>query len=257
MKAKIVFIIVVIMLLTIGCVKEANIETEQPIKQVQEMLCDIPLLRTYDDFNLYAFEHDDFDYKDEVSSLIEHIDYLNGKYSIDFDQTVNIIVHETQAEFDKYVTSEFLKGGMGFASNNELHILAPYSDNAFMTYSKFKEIFIHEYNHLYFGSLCENELPVRWFNEGLATYESPGYNKYTGSSVKEKIKQGMLSVTNLNEGNFFDYSGPATIVELIEIEYGTDTIVEIFKNEKSLNEIIELSDEALNSKWISYINTNY
>lgn len=196
---------------------------------------------------------DDFRY--ELSSRITIILYNSHN---DFQQT-NVQIAPAEESVGGF--TEFFKN----------RVVIPYEGN----WEKFRHVIHHELTHavmlqMVYGSgvqsiitgLARLQLPL-WFVEGLAEYESRGWDTESDMFMRDAALNGYIpEIPYL--GGFLAYKGGQSVLYYISQKYGGEKIGELLGKikinkslERGLRQSVGMGMEDLNKRWQKHLKKEY
>jgi hypothetical protein len=186
---------------------------------------------------------------------------------------MTFIVYKSTNDFQETnVTDEYLDEGIGgFTELFKNRIVLPFDGN----YKAFRHVIHHELTHavmndMFYGGSLQNiisknisiQLPL-WFNEGMAEYQSLGWDTNTDMFIRDAIINEYLPDINALSG-YFAYRGGQAVFYYIAEKYGKEKIGEIINRTRGLNSLEEalkasigLSIEELNERWKKDLKKKY
>lgn len=184
-------------------------------------------------------------------------------YSI--NNRITFILYKSMNDFQETnVTDEYLEEGIGgFTELFKNRIVVPF----YGSYKAFRHVIHHELTHsvvndMFYGGSLQNviskgisvQLPL-WFNEGLAEYESLGWDPNTDMFIRDAIINENLPDLNYLNG-YLAYRGGQSVFYYISQKYGKEKIGEIINKTKGTGDLEEglkasigLNYEELNERW--------
>ncbi|MEI7812302.1 MAG: biopolymer transporter Tol [Ignavibacteria bacterium] len=185
------------------------------------------------------------------------------RYSI--SNRITIIVYRSHNDFQETnVTDQYLDEGIGgFTELFKNRVVLPFDGS----YASFRHVIHHELSHavindmLYGGSLqniisrnISMQLPL-WFSEGIAEYESLGWDVNTDMFIRDAIINEYLPDINGLNG-YMAYRGGQSVFYYISQKYGKEKISEIINKTKGMGDLQEamkasigLNYEEFNERW--------
>ncbi len=196
--------------------------------------------------------------EDALASIQETLNYsINNR--------ITVILYKSMNDFQETnVTDEYLEEGIGgFTELFKNRVVVPFNGS----YKAFRHVIHHELVHsvvndMFYGGSLQNviskgisvQLPL-WFNEGLAEYESLGWDADTDMFIRDAIINDYLPDINYLNG-YFAYRGGQSVFYYISQKYGNEKIGEIINKtkgtgdlEEALKASIGLNYEELNERW--------
>lgn len=193
------------------------------------------------------------------------------RYSI--NNRITIIVYRSHNDFQETnVTDEYLEEGIGgFTEIFKNRVVLPFDGS----YNNFRHVIHHELSHavindMFYGGSFQNiiskniniQLPL-WFNEGMAEYESLGWDTNTDMFIRDAIINEYLPDLNGLYG-YFAYRGGQSVFYYISQKYGKEKVSEIVNKtrgsgdfEEALKASIGLNFEELNERWKKDLKKTY
>jgi Tol biopolymer transport system component len=237
----------------------------------------------YKDFTWYYIQTDHFDIYfaqhgenlAEFTSKIaeESLDSIQQSFNYRINNRVSIIVYNSQNDFQETnITDQYLSEGIeGFTELFKNRVVIQFMGS----YKEFRHLIHHELTHavindMFYGGSIQNiisnnitvSLPT-WFNEGMAEYQSLGWDKNTDMFIRDAaISEYLPDIQNLN--GYFAYRGGQSVFNYIAKKYGKEKIGEIVNKirgtgsvEEGIRASIGLTLEELNDRWKKDIKKTY
>ncbi|MCU7494678.1 MAG: biopolymer transporter Tol [Ignavibacteria bacterium] len=198
---------------------------------------------------------------------------LQNSFRYAINNRITIIVYRSHNDFQETnVTDEYLEEGIGgFTEIFKNRVVLPFDGS----YSNFRHVIHHELSHavindMFYGGSFQNiiskninvQVPL-WFNEGLAEYESLGWDTNTDMFIRDAIINEYLPDLNGLNG-YFAYRGGQSAFYYISQKYGKEKISEIISKtrgsgdfEEALKSSIGLNYEELNDRWKKDLKKTY
>lgn len=229
----------------------------------------------YKDFTWYYIQTKHFDIYfpsggEKIAEFCAHAseDALNSlqtsfRYSI--NNRITIILYKSLNDFQETnVTDEYLDEGIGgFTELFKNRMVLPFNGN----YSQFRHVIHHELSHavindMFYGGSIQNiisrniqvQLPS-WFNEGMAEYQSLGWDINTDQFIRDAIINEYLPDLQGISG-YYAYRAGQSIFYYISQKYGKEKISEIVNKTRGMGDLEEaikasigLNFEELNERW--------
>ena len=197
---------------------------------------------------------------------------LRRDFRYDIQKRIVFIVYKSHNDWQQTnVVMEYLTEGIGGVT--ELYknrIVVPFEGS----YEQFRHVIHHELVHavmndmLYGGSiqsLLRNEVtpPPLWFSEGLAEFESEGWNTRLDMVVRDAVLSGYIPPLQYLE-YFLVYQGGASVFKFIAETYGREKIGEILNQlrggssfQKVLQATTGMNYEDFTEKWHRALRREY
>ncbi len=197
---------------------------------------------------------------------------LRRDFNYDIQKRIVFIVYKSHNDWQQTnVVMEYLTEGIGGVT--ELYknrVVVPFEGS----YEQFRHVIHHELVHavmndlLYGGSiqsLLRNEVtpPPLWFSEGLAEFESEGWNTRLDMVVRDAVLSGYLPPLQYLE-YFLVYQGGASVFKFIAETYGREKIGEILNQlrggnsfQKVLQATTGMNYEEFTEKWHRALRREY
>jgi len=190
---------------------------------------------------------------------------IEKSFNYKINNRITIIVYNSTNDFQETnVTDSYLGEGIeGFTEIFKNRIVVQFMGS----YSEFRHLIHHELTHAvmndyFYGGSLQNiitnnislNLP-QWFNEGMAEYQSLGWDINTDMFIRDAIINDYLP--DINELNgYVAYRGGESIFHYLSEKYGKEKIGELIskiKNsgdlEKGLKETTGINLKELNERW--------
>jgi Tol biopolymer transport system component len=178
---------------------------------------------------------------------------------------VPIVVYISHNDFQQTnVIAEYLEEGIGGVTELfKNRVVIPFEGD----YKKFRHVIHHELVHavindMFYGGSIQSviannitlQLPL-WFNEGLAEYESLGWDTNSDAFLRDAtISENLPEISRL--GGYWAYRGGQSVFYYIARKYGEQKIGEILNRIKSTRSVdggfrgaIGLSVQELSERW--------
>ena len=204
---------------------------------------------------------------DKLTKDFNHV--LSGK--------VPLVVYISHNDFEQTnITSEIIEESVGgFTTVFKNRVVVPYTGS----FADLDHVISHEMVHafmfdLFFGRSLESilsrqslgQLPL-WFAEGLAEYESRGWDPETEMIIKDlAINQRLIPVTELDNygGSYLVYKEGQAILRYIAERYGQQKVSEMLhmvKANRSMDRtckaLLGLSLEKFSEEWVRSVQRQY
>ena len=229
----------------------------------------------YKDFTWYYIQTDHFDIYfsqagenlAEFTSKIaeESLTSIEKSFNYKINNRVSIIVYNSHNDFQETnITDEYLSEGIeGFTELFKNRVVIQFMGS----YKEFRHLVHHELTHavindMFYGGSIQNiiannitvSLP-QWFNEGMAEYQSLGWDINTDMFIRDAaISEYLPDINNLS--GYFAYRGGQSVFYYIAKKYGKEKIGEIINKirgtgsvEEGIKASIGLSLDELSDRW--------
>ncbi len=229
----------------------------------------------YKDFTWYYIQTQHFDiyFTQQGSGLAEFtskaaekaLESIENSFRYKINNRVTIIVYNSTNDFQETnVTDQYLSEGIeGFTELFKNRVVIQFMGS----YKELRHLIHHELTHavindMFFGGSYQNvisnniqiNIPL-WFNEGMAEYQSLGWDVNTDMFIRDAaISEYLPDIQNLN--GYFAYRGGQSVFYYIAKKYGKQKIGEIINRVKSTGSVEEgmkasigLSIKELNERW--------
>ncbi len=237
----------------------------------------------YKDFTWYYIQTDHFDiyFSAKGSKLAEFtsreaehaLTEIENSFDYRINNRITIIIYNSTNDFQETnVTDQYLSEGIeGFTEMFKNRVVVQFMGS----YPEFRHLIHHELTHavmndyLYGGSLqniITNNISLslpQWFNEGMAEYQSLGWDINTDMFMRDAIINEYLPDINQLSG-YVAYRAGESIFHYIAEKYGKEKIGELMHKIKStgsleagLRSSIGLSLKELNGQWKKYLKQTY
>ena len=237
----------------------------------------------YKDFTWYYIQTDHFDiYFSQGGETLAEFTSKEAEASLasiqeSFDYRINnrisIIVYNSQNDFQETnIIDQYLSEGIeGFTELFKNRVVIQFMGS----YKEFRHLIHHELTHavindMFYGgsiqNIISNNISVTlpgWFNEGMAEYQSLGWDINTDMFIRDAaISEYLPDIQNLN--GYFAYRGGQAVFYYIAKKYGKQKIGELINKikgsgsvEEGLRSSIGLTLEELNDRWKKDIRKTY
>ena len=187
------------------------------------------------------------------------------------DQPIRVYIAISDQEFHSLTRNALPDWGIGCAFPNSRLIVLKANPETVST-GRLKQVAIHELTHVVLGQALQGKRVPRWFDEGLAMYESYEWN--FGQSVtmaKAVFTRSLLPLRRIDHVLHFDrdkaqlaYTQSLLAVSYLIKEYGLETFHEIIRTlaktgdiDRALAEVIGLRYGEFESQWYKYVASKY
>ncbi|MCX6149221.1 MAG: biopolymer transporter Tol [Ignavibacteriales bacterium] len=208
-----------------------------------------------------------------AKSIEDALTSVQKTFNYTINNRISFIIYKSTNDFQETnVTDEYLEEGIGgFTEIFKNRIVLPFDGS----YSHFRHVIHHELTHgvvndMFYGGSLQNviskgisiQLPL-WFNEGLAEYESVGWDTDEDMFIRDAvINDNMPDINRLN--GYYAYRGGQAVFNYIARKYGREKIGEIINKtkgqgdlEEGLKSSIGLTTEELNERWKKDLKKTY
>ncbi|SVD63709.1 uncharacterized protein METZ01_LOCUS416563, partial [marine metagenome] len=203
--------------------------------------------------------------KNESIELVEEFGGIEQK-------PFSIYITSNMNEFHKKSKGPIPEWGIAVAKKNPDKIIIKAPGIANISFSRMKEVIIHELNHIFLYRIPQNNSMPSWFKEGLAMRSSKEFSLLHKIEIsKSHWNNQTLPLAQLQNFNNFTrgkinlaYAESAAAVEALEYYYGETILINILNNmrqsisfQKALNNASkeELVDFEINFE--AYLKNNY
>jgi len=185
------------------------------------------------------------------------------KYNI--NNRISMIIYNSHNDFQQTnVVSEYLEEGIGGVTELfKNRVVLPFEGS----YDQFRHVIHHELVHavmndMFYGgslqSIISNNITLNlplWFMEGLAEYESLGWDTHSDMFMRDaSINQYLPNINQLD--GYFAYRGGQSVFWFIERKYGKEKIGDLLNRirgqgsfEGGIKSTFGFDLEELNDKW--------
>jgi Tol biopolymer transport system component len=237
----------------------------------------------YKDLDWYYIQTDHFDiyFNQKGESLAEFtakesekdLKLIEKSFNYKINNRISIIVYNSTNDFQETnITDEYLSEGIeGFTELFKNRVVIQFMGS----YKEFRHLIHHELTHgvindMFFGgslqNIISNNISINipsWFNEGMAEYQSLGWDINTDMFIRDAIISEYLpDVDQLN--GYLAYRGGEAVWHYISEKYGEEKIGEIVNKLKGTGSVEEafksslgLSLEEFNERWKKEIKKTY
>ncbi len=237
----------------------------------------------YKNFTWYYIQTEHFDiyFSQNGSSLAEFTSkaaedalvHIQQSFNYRINNRITIIIYNSTNDFQETnVTDEYLSEGIeGFTEMFKNRMVIQFMGS----YKMFRHLIHHELTHavmndMYYGGSVQNiisnnislNLPL-WFNEGMAEYQSLGWDIDEDMFIRDAAINDYLPDINNLDG-YLAYRGGQSVFYYIAEKYGKEKIGELVNKikgtgslEAGLKESIGLDVKELNERWKKDIRQRY
>ena len=203
--------------------------------------------------------------KNESIELVEEFGGIEQK-------PFSIYITSNMNEFHKKSKGPIPEWGIAVAKKNPDKIIIKAPGIANISFSRMKEVIIHELNHIFLYRIPQNNSMPSWFKEGLAMRSSKEFSLLHKIEIsKSQWNNQTLPLAQLQNFNNFTrgkinlaYAESAAAVEALEYYYGETILINVLNNmrqsinfQKALKNASkeELVDFEINFE--AYLRNNY
>ena len=237
----------------------------------------------YKDFTWYYIQtaHFDIYFSQNGSHLAEFaskaaedaLQSIEKSFNYQINNRIAIIIYNSTNDFQETnITDQYLSEGIeGFTEIFKNRVVVQFMGS----YKDFRHLIHHELTHavindMFYGGSLQNiitnhittNLPL-WFNEGMAEYQSLGWDINTDMFLREAaISEYLPDIDQLN--GYFAYRGGQSVFYYIAQKYGKQKIGELINKVKGTGSVeagiksaIGLNLEELNERWKKYFKKMY
>ncbi len=228
-----------------------------------------------DHFDVYYYQSKNYDLAHFTAiSLEAALKQVQEDFKHQIAERIQVIIYDSHNDFSQTNVVNLPVGAEGIGGVTDLfknRITMPYTGN----YAEFRSTLHHELIHavindMYYGgsvqSIISGDAQLRiptWLNEGLAEYESAGWDTNTDMYMRDAIINDYLPPINRLSG-YYAYRGGQAVWNFIVEEYGREKIGEIMQNMKTHRSVeaafkrsLGLSVEELSERWQDYYKKRY
>jgi Tol biopolymer transport system component len=237
----------------------------------------------YKNYTWYYIQTDHFDiyFTSKGAKLAEYaskaaeksLKEIEKSFNYNINNRITMIIYNSVNDFQETnVSDEYLSEGIeGFTEVFKNRVVVQFSGS----YPEFNHLIHHELTHavmndFYYGGSFQNmitnninlNLP-QWFNEGMAEYQSLGWDLNSDMFMRDAVVNEYLP--DLNElSGYIAYRGGESLFHFISQKYGKEKIGEIINKIKGTGSMAEgfkasigLSMKELNEKWKEALKKEY
>ncbi|MBU2446753.1 MAG: DPP IV N-terminal domain-containing protein [Bacteroidetes bacterium] len=198
---------------------------------------------------------------------------IQKSFRFNINSRISFIIYNSHNDFQQTnVISEYMEEGIGGVTELfKNRIVVPFEGS----YSQFRHVIHHELVHgvvndMFYGgslqSVISNNITLAlplWFNEGLAEYESLGWDSNTDMFMRDvSINENLPPIKYLS--GYFAYRGGQAVWWYIAKKYGKEKVGEILNKirgtgnfENGFKAALGFSVEELSEKWMKEQKVNY
>lgn len=198
---------------------------------------------------------------------------LKTNFRQDITKRIPIVVYNGHNEFEQTnVTTSMIEESVGgFTEVFKDRIVIPFQGN----YDEFRHVIHHELTHavmfqIFYGSGVGSVIsgmtrfqPPLWFAEGLAEYESLGWDTDSDMFMRDATLNGYVPPIQYMSG-YMVYKGGQSLMNYIAEKYGEPKIAELIgkirmhKNvDQGVRQAVGLEIEDLSDRWQKYLRKRY
>lgn len=229
----------------------------------------------YKNFDWFYIQTDHFDiyFTNEGETLTEFAAHaaenalasIQNTFRYRINNRITIIVYNSQNDFQEtnVIDQSLSEGIQGFTELFKNRVVVQFTGS----YSQFRHLIHHELVHavmndMFYGGSLQNiisnnitlQFPL-WFSEGLAEFESLGWDVDTDMFIREAaISEYLPDINQL--GGYFAYRGGQSVFYYIANKYGKEKIGELLNKIKGIGNVNEaikstlgLELKELNERW--------
>jgi Tol biopolymer transport system component len=237
----------------------------------------------YKNFTWYYIQTDHFDiyFSKEGSQLAEFtakvaedaLKSIENSFNYKVNNRITIIVYNSTNDFQETnITDQYLSEGIeGFTEMFKNRVVVQFMGS----YPEFRHLIHHELTHavmndFYYGGSLQNiitnnislNLP-QWFNEGMAEYQSLGWDINTDMFIRDAIINDYLPDIQQLSG-YLAYRGGESVFHYIAAKYGKEKIGELVNKikgsgslEEGFKETLGLTLKEFNERWKKHLKKVY
>ncbi len=237
----------------------------------------------YKDFTWYYIQTDHFDiyFTNKGSTLAEFaakvaeqsLASLEKSFNYKINNRITLIIYNSTNDFQETnVTDQYLSEGIeGFTEIFKNRVVVQFMGS----YPEFRHLIHHELTHavmndFFYGGSLQNvitnnitlSLP-QWFNEGMAEYQSLGWDINTDMFIRDAIINNYLPDINQLSG-YVAYRAGESIFHYIASKYGAEKIGELMNKikgsgslEQGFKASLGLTLKEFNERWKKHLKKIY
>ncbi|MCD6116340.1 PD40 domain-containing protein [bacterium] len=211
----------------------------------------------------------------EYTADVAESSYVALKKDLKYEigKRIPILVYNSHNEFQQtnVSLSPIDEGVGGFTEVYKDRVIIPFQGR----YDEFRHVIHHELTHAYmfqmfYGeglgsmvmSMTRFQLPL-WFWEGMAEYESLGWDKSSDMFMRDAVVNGYVPPIDYMAG-FMVYKGGQSLFNYIAEKYGKEKVGEVISKirasrnlETGLRRSIGLDTKELSDRWQKYLRKRY
>ena len=202
---------------------------------------------------------------------------LSQDFSHKLNNRIPVVVYSSQNDFEQTnITQELLEESVGgFTTQFKNRVVVPYTGS----YADFQHVLSHEMTHafmfdIFFGGGMESVLSSQnfnqvslWFIEGLAEYESRGWDTESEMILKDlAVNQKLIPINELDNygGSYLVYKEGQAVMRYIAERYGQAKVGELLhlvranRNvDKACQMVLGQGVEKLSEDWVKAVKKEY
>jgi len=226
-------------------------------------------------FDIYYYQNKNYYLAVFAAQTLESaLKEMEHDFNYKITSRIKVIVYDSHNDFSQTNVVQLPLGASGIGGVTE-----PYKNRItipFMgSYADFRHTLNHELvhavvNEMFYGgsvqSMIQNNIQLQipnWFNEGMAEYESLGFDTDEDDFLRDAILNNYMPPISQLYGYFW-YRGGQSVWDYIVETYGREKIGEIFNDikntrnvEQGFKEAIGLSISELSKRWHAFLKKRY
>ena len=176
----------------------------------------------------------------DIPELVNIIEKEANKLIYDFGlinpQPFSIYITNNLIDFKK-LSGPIPEWGIAVAKMHPNRIIMQSPSTAKISYVRFKEVLIHELNHIYMFHMSKYGSIPSWFKEGMAMHSSGEFSLLHKIEISHSIwKNNLFSLRQLKNINIYNnkiqlaYGESAASIDALIYYYGENVLFNIFTN---------------------------
>ena len=212
------------------------------------------------------------DIPDIVHLIKKESENLINKFGAIEIRPFSIYITSNMEEFYKKSKGPVPEWGIAVAKSNPDRIILKSPGIANVSFTRMKEVMIHELNHIYLYRIPNHYSMPSWFKEGMAMRNSKEFSLVHKIEIsKSQWQKNTLPLTRLQNLNTYSegkvklaYGESAAAIEALEYYYGPDVLINILNNMREkidFQQSLEYSSKEklidFEIKFEAYLKNNY
>jgi Tol biopolymer transport system component len=190
------------------------------------------------------------------------------------NKKIPIIIYESHYDFEQTnVTFELIEEGVGgFTEIFKNRVVIPFTGS----YEELRHVLVHELVHAFmfdmmYGGLLDSILSAQylfqvplWFMEGMAEFESLGWDSNSNMIVRDASVSGYLIPLELLGGGYLVYKQGQSAIGFLVERYGKEKLIDIIrglKTSKNLDRVFEttlgMDIKKFSEIWVESVRKDY
>tara|TARA_B100001123_G_C15277269_1_gene1012647 strand:+ start:46 stop:960 length:915 start_codon:yes stop_codon:yes gene_type:complete len=195
-----------------------------------------------------------------VQLIIEESEKLVNELGTVKVRPFSVYITSNMADFFDKAKGPVPEWGIAVAKLNPDRAILKSPGIAKISFTRLKEVIIHELNHIYMFRIPNYYTMPSWYKEGMAMAASKEFSLLHKIEIskaywkKQTIPlQGLQNMGSHKKGNIkLAYGESAAAIEALQFYYGIDAPIRILNEMRSGNEFLEALESTINENYIEY-----